>query len=231
MSRINKCIELIEQNQAIFAVSAPELTYECGKEMSQTWADLIQFDFEHHPFDTVGLSKFMKGLKDGGPTPSGHLTPTVVTTLPSNAISPEEVRYNAWQARHVLSAGVHGILNTHARTAEAVKAFVQVTRYPFQNLSRNIIGEGLRGAGGQKPAKTKTRAAFLAAEGGRWITAGDCGAIVGMPRYRSGSPTDTANHFAWLAPLGSASKKQLKTRILEPFYTEWTREGCLGKKP
>ena len=46
MTRINKCIELIEQNQAIFAVSAPELTYECGKEMSQTWADLIQFDFE-----------------------------------------------------------------------------------------------------------------------------------------------------------------------------------------
>ena len=79
MSRINKCIELIEQNQAIFAVSAPELTYECGKEMSQTWSDLIQFDFEHHPFDTVGLSKFMRGLKDGGPTPSGHLTPTAVS--------------------------------------------------------------------------------------------------------------------------------------------------------
>ena len=67
--------------------------------------------------------------------------------------------------------------------------------------------------------------------GRRWITAGDCGAIVGMPRYRSGSPTDTANHFAWLAPLGSASKKHLKTRIPEPFYTEWTREGCLGNNP
>ena len=66
MVRINKCIELIQQNQAIFAVSAPELTYDCGVEMSQTWADLIQFDFEHHPFDTVGLAQFMKGLRDGG---------------------------------------------------------------------------------------------------------------------------------------------------------------------
>lgn len=38
------------------------------------------------------------------------------------------------------------------RTAESVKAFVQITRYPFQTLGREIIGEGLRGAGGQTPA-------------------------------------------------------------------------------
>jgi 4-hydroxy-2-oxoheptanedioate aldolase len=151
MVRINKCIELIQQNQAIFAVSAPELTYECGKEMSQTWADLIQFDFEHHPFDTVGLSKFMKGLKDGGPTPSGHLTPTVITTVPSNCMTPEEVIYNAWQIRHVLSTGVHGILHTHTRRADAVATFVAASRYVFQTIGRDQgIPEGLRGGGGQK---------------------------------------------------------------------------------
>ena len=113
---------------------------------------MLLIDFEHHPFDTVGLTGYMRGLKDGGPTASGHLTPTVVCTLPSNAITPEEVLYNAWQARHVLTAGVHGILHTHARTAESVKAFVQITRYPFQTLERELIGEGLRGAGGQRPA-------------------------------------------------------------------------------
>ena len=68
-------------------------------------------------------------------------------------------------------------------------------------------------------------------KGGRWITAGDCSPIVGMPRYRSGSPIDTANHFDWLAPLGSASKKQLKTRILDAFSTDGAREACLGKNP
>ncbi len=150
--RINKCIELLEQGQPIYASHPTELTYEAGLKDSQTWADMLLIDFEHHPFDTVGLANFMRGLKDGGPTPSGHLTPTVVTTLPSNAISPEEVRYNAWQARHVLSTGTHGILHTHTRSAESVKAFVQITRYPFQSLSRDVIGEGLRGAGGQKPA-------------------------------------------------------------------------------
>ena len=151
MARINKCIDLIEQDLAIFSVSAPELTYECGKEMSQTWADMIQFDFEHHPFDTVGLSQFMKGLRDGGPTPSGHPTPTVITTLPSNCMTPEEVIYNAWQARHVLATGVHGILHTHARRADAVAMFVAASRYVFQTIGRDKgIPEGLRGGGGQR---------------------------------------------------------------------------------
>ena len=58
MPRINKCIDLIEEDQAIFSISAPELTYECGKEMSQTWADMIQFDFEHHPFNTASTASF-----------------------------------------------------------------------------------------------------------------------------------------------------------------------------
>ena len=155
MTRINKCIELLEQNQAIFAIPAIELTYECGLEMSQTWADMIQVDFEHDPFDTVGLREFMKGLKDGGLTPSGHLTPTVITTVPSNCKTPDEVIYNAWQIRHVLSAGAHGILHTHTRRADAVAMFVAATRYPFQHLGRDHgIPEGLRGQGGQKfPAK------------------------------------------------------------------------------
>ena len=151
MARINKCIELIEQGHAIFSISAPELTYECGKEMSQTWADMIQYDFEHHPFDTVGLSQFMKGLRDGGPTPSGHPTPTVTTTLPSNCMTPEEMIYNSWQARHVLSTGVHGILHTHARRADAVAMFVAASRYVFQTIGRDRgVPEGLRGGGGQR---------------------------------------------------------------------------------
>ena len=148
--RINKAIELLEIGQPVYMTHTPELSYEAGKEMSQTWADVIHMDFEHHFFDIGGLTKFMKGLKDGGPTPSGHLTPTVFTTLPSNCISVEEVRANAWQMRHVLSTGAHGILHTHARDPEAVKWFVAACRYPFQALGRDELPEGLRGGGGQR---------------------------------------------------------------------------------
>ena len=90
MGRINKVIELLEQGQPVFSTGAPELTYEAGKAMAGTWADLIMVEFEHHAFDTIGLTKFMQGLKDAGPTASGHPTPTVICTLPSNCITPEE---------------------------------------------------------------------------------------------------------------------------------------------
>lgn len=155
MARINKVIELIEQGQPVFSTGAPELTFEAGVELSQTWADLIMVEFEHHAFDTIGLYKFMQGLHHGGPTPSGHATPAVICTLPSNCITPEEVKYNAWQSRHVLAAGIHGILHTHARSAEAVKWFVATTRYPFQTIGLDRgIPEGLRGGGGQsQPAE------------------------------------------------------------------------------
>ncbi|MBM3958542.1 MAG: hypothetical protein FJ314_02040 [SAR202 cluster bacterium] len=153
MARINRCIELLQQGQPIFYTGTPELSYEAGVKMSRTWADFISVDFEHHPFDTVGLTRFMEGLRDSGPTTSGHLTPTVIVTLPSNAKTAEEVRYNAWQIRHVLTAGVHGILHTHARTPEAVKAFVEECRWPFSSAKAGL-GKGQRGAGGQSiPAR------------------------------------------------------------------------------
>ena len=113
MARINKLIDLIEAGQQIYISKPDELTFQCGKEMANTWADLLLVDFEHHYFDVKGLHEFMKGLKAGGPTKSGHLTPAVITTLPSNATTVNEVLANAWQSRHVLSTGVHGILNTH----------------------------------------------------------------------------------------------------------------------
>ena len=155
MPRVNKCIELLEQGQPIYTVSPLGLTYEAGRKQAQTWADAIRVEFEHYSFDTIGLGEFMRGLRDGGPTPSGHATPTVFATLPSSCISADEVVYNAWQARHVLSTGVHGLLQTHARSAEAVRAFVATARYPLHTAGRDQgIPEGMRGAGGQnQPAE------------------------------------------------------------------------------
>lgn len=148
MARINRIIELLEQNQPVYYTGAGELTYENGQKQARTWADFLMVDFEHHAFDTKGLAEFMRGLVEGGPTRSGHRTPAIISTLPSNCKTREEVLANAWQIRHVLSAGVHGILHTHARDPEAVRAFVAQCRYPFQPASADL-GQGQRGAGGQ----------------------------------------------------------------------------------
>ena len=149
--RINRCIELLESGEYLYYTGVGELTYENGKKQAKTWADFLLADFEHNPFDVQGLRAFMQGLVDGGPTNSGHRTPPVFSTLPSNARTVDEVRANAWQVRQVLSTGIHGILHTHARQADAVKAFVEECRYPFQTigLDKGLI-QGQRGAGGQR---------------------------------------------------------------------------------
>jgi 4-hydroxy-2-oxoheptanedioate aldolase len=48
--------------------------------MARTYADAITVDFEHGAMDFSQLREFMRGLKDGGPTRSGHATPCVFVT-------------------------------------------------------------------------------------------------------------------------------------------------------
>ena len=114
--RLNRAIELLEAGQPVFPTSAGQLTYENGKQMAGTYADIILVDFEHGAFDVVGLHQFIRGLVDGGPTPSGHRIPCVISTLPSNCRTRDEVIANQWQIRQVLTAGVMGVyIPTRAR--------------------------------------------------------------------------------------------------------------------
>ncbi len=149
MPRVNRAIELLQQDQPIFAANPSALTYEAGLAAADTRADFFITDFEHHPFDMVGLRAFMRGLVDGGPTRSGHRTPPVVATLPVLGTSAEAIRVNTWQINHLLAAGVHGLLLCHAEDPAAVAAFVSATRYPFNGQSTDGLAEGRRGGGGQ----------------------------------------------------------------------------------
>ena len=155
-NRVNKAIELLEQDQPIYYTgghTGANLTYEEGKHMAGTWADYINVGMEHGSFDMPGLDQFMRGLVDGGPTNSGHLTPAVVVEVPVDGGSEDIVRANAWQFRQILARGVHGIMLCHAETPGAVKAFVESCRYPFNAIG---VGKGVdigrRGSAGQAAA-------------------------------------------------------------------------------
>src|SRR5438046_168014 len=82
----------------------------------------------------------MRALTAGGPTKSGHRTPTVVITLPIDGSDEATVRANAWMLKQVLATGIHGIMLCHAQSPAAVKAFVESARMP---TSRLRVGEGL----------------------------------------------------------------------------------------
>jgi 2-keto-3-deoxy-L-rhamnonate aldolase RhmA len=132
-SRINRAIELLSEDQAIYYVgphTGHMLTVAQGVEDSKTWADYINVGMEHGAFDMTGLAEYMRGLVDGGPTRSGHRAPTVIVEAPLNGTDEQNVHFNAWQFRQILGRGVHGILLCQAETAGAARAFVESCRYP-----------------------------------------------------------------------------------------------------
>ncbi len=135
--RINRAIDLLAQDQAIYYTGAHTghvLTYDQGKQDAHTWADYINVGMEHGAFDVAGLAAYMKGLIDGGPTRSGHRTPAVVIEAPVNGTDAANVRFNAWQFRQLLGRGVHGILLCQAENPEAVRAFVESCRYTHKTV-------------------------------------------------------------------------------------------------
>ena len=147
-TRISKAIELLAKDQPIYYTQVNGGGYEEGKQLAQTWADYITYNLEHSPFDTTNLRAFMQGLVDGGPTKSGHRTPTVIAVLPFGGFNEEVMWANTWIVEHILGSGVHGVLLAHARTPEAVRVLVQASRYPHVPVADGV-GEGLRGNGGQ----------------------------------------------------------------------------------
>ena len=151
--RINKMIELLEAGQPVYDISVDGAGYDEGKKLAQTHVDLIQYQMEHGPFDPLRLRQFMQGLVDGGPTKSGHRTPTVIVTLPVLGLDEVTVKNNHWVIEQILSAGVHGLMMCHARNPEAVRMFVATARYQFERPdlkgADKGIPEGLRGSGSQ----------------------------------------------------------------------------------
>jgi 4-hydroxy-2-oxoheptanedioate aldolase len=155
--RINRAIELLAAGQPVYYTgshSGTEGSFESGKADAQTYADYISYDMEHAPYDIKGLAEYMKGLVAGGPTKSGHRTPTVIVNVPVNGIDEAAVRANAWMFQQVLATGVHGIMLTHADTPGAIRAFVEMVRLPIhhQGVAKGVLDEGRRGTHGSPTA-------------------------------------------------------------------------------
>lgn len=146
--RINKAIELLEQGQPIYYTGGHG-GYEEGLKMSKTWADYINYEMEHGSLDFTALREFMRGLKDGGPTKSGHATPAVIATLPVLGVNEAHMNANFWVVQQALATGIHGILLCHARDPKAIELFVRACRYPNAKPVVPNLGEGLLGSGSQ----------------------------------------------------------------------------------
>lgn len=137
--RVNKAIELLESGQPVY-YSYGRGGYEEGRAAAKTWADILMYDMEGAALDFTLLREFMRGLVDGGPTPSGHRTPAVIVTLPLYGLNEHVVLANHWMIQQALACGVHGLHLCHARDPNAVRAFVRASRY---EIHRQAVGDGL----------------------------------------------------------------------------------------
>src|SRR6266511_1738927 len=163
--RINRAIELLASGQPIYYVGGHTghvLTHTQGLQDANTWADYINIGMEHGAFDMAGLDAYMQGLIDGGPTRSGHRTPTIIVEVPVDGANEAVIRYNAWQFRQILARGVHGVLLCQAESADAVRAFVELCRYSIHKLGvGRDLGTGTRGRGSEPSAALAPASACL----------------------------------------------------------------------
>lgn len=147
-SRINKTIELLEQGQPVYYTGVHEVSFEAGRELARTWVDYINVSMEHGAFDLKGLEDFMRGLVPGGPTASGHRTPTVIVDLPAESSSEAVIRANTWMFKQALDRGGpwHPPLS---RGGSGGRARPRGSRYPF-HAACEVAGapQGRRGVGG-----------------------------------------------------------------------------------
>src|SRR5260221_14491537 len=96
--RISRCVELLEQDQAIYydgPHSGHVLTHAQGRIDRATWADYMIVGMEHGSFDMARLAEYMRGMVDAGPTRSRHRTPTVIVDAPVNGMDAAQVGYKA----------------------------------------------------------------------------------------------------------------------------------------
>ena len=150
--RINRAIELLEQDQTIYYFTegrgGSQGGFKEGLALANTWAEMIIYEMEFGAYDVTELREFMAGLVTAGPTPTGHRTPAVQVVLPFSGYDEATVRANHWIVQQVLAAGAHGVTMNHARTPGAVRAFVETARFAHRK-GPEPVGEGLRGNGGQ----------------------------------------------------------------------------------
>ena len=152
MVGINRAIDLLKAGNPIFFTSVTDISFEGGCHHAATWADYLSIDLEHLPFDMTALKAFMTGLIQGGPTKTGHRTPTVIVTLPMDGTDERAVRTNSWMIKQVLATGAHGLMLCHVESPGAVRAFVESARYAFQPWRDKKLRQGRRGSGGQEHA-------------------------------------------------------------------------------
>ena len=142
--RLNKLIELFENDQPAFGVLSFDYSLNNARAMASSGLDFLFIDMEHAPFDIERLRLFLLGMTDKRSIiEKGNLQPDVVplVRIPAAGGAEELIA----QAKQVLDVGVFGIFFPAVHTREQAELAVRATRSPQYNEAPDYEPEGLRG--------------------------------------------------------------------------------------
>ncbi len=142
--RLNKLIELFENDQPAFGVLSFVYSLNNARAMASSGLDFLFIDMEHAPFDIERLRLFLLGMTDKRSIiEKGDLQPNVVplVRIPAAGGAEELIA----QAKQVLDVGVFGIFFPAVHTREQAELAVRATRYPQYNDAPDYEPAGLRG--------------------------------------------------------------------------------------
>ena len=142
--RINKLIEMFENDQPAFGVLSFDYSLNNARSMANSGLDFLFIDMEHAPFDIERLRAFLLGMTNKRSIQAkGNLQPDVVplVRIPAAGGSAELVA----QVKQVLDVGVYGVFFPSVHTRDDALLAVRATRYPQYNDAPDLEPAGLRG--------------------------------------------------------------------------------------
>ena len=141
--RLNKAIELLENDQPAFGLLSFDYSLNNARSLSRSGLDFIIIDMEHAPFDVERIRQFLLGMTDKRAIlEKGNLQPNVVPFVRIPAIGSEDVLS---QVKQALDVGAFGVMFPSVNNAQEAEMAIRASRYPQLNGADDYEPAGLRG--------------------------------------------------------------------------------------
>lgn len=142
-ARLNKAIELLENDEPAFGLLAFDYSLNNARSLARSGLDFIIIDMEHAPFDVERIRQFLLGMTDKRALiEKGNLQPDVVPFVRIPAIGSEDVLA---QVKQALDVGAFGVMFPSVNNAAEAEMAIRASRYPQLRGAEDFEPAGLRG--------------------------------------------------------------------------------------
>lgn len=142
-TRLNKAIELLENDEPAFGLLSFDYSLNNARSLSRSGLDFIIIDMEHAPFDVERIREFLLGMTDKRAIlEKGSLQPNVVPFVRIPAIGSEDVLS---QVKQALDVGAFGVMFPSVNSAAEAEMAIRASRYPQLTGADDFEPAGLRG--------------------------------------------------------------------------------------